>query len=249
MAAPRLPTNIVYEWTGTGTGSLSLGTPVTGFQALTADQDGVRLVYEIIHADNVTKGVSSERELGWGTWTNATTTLNRADGPGSSTTDGVIHSTAATSTNRESFTSGTKYVAITLTGELIDAVLLQKEAGGAVLSDAEFQDYAETSPSQSGVTGGVTIDFAAGPHHEITHGAGNITSVTVNNWPASGKTGSLTVDYVQDGTGGRTVTHPSGTVWAGGAPTFDTAASKTNRVTYVTRDGGTEIVGHYGGAW
>ena len=48
------------------------------------------------------------------------------------------------------------------------------------------------------------------------------------------------------------VTHPvlpGPTVWIGGAPTFDTAANKTNRVLYTTRNSGTSVEAEYHGAY
>lgn len=241
MALPQVATNTLYTWTGTGTGAMTLSTAASGFQTLGAAHDGLRFVYESINAGSITNGLSSERELGWGTWTNSTTTLNRATGPGSATTDGVIYGTNGTSL--VNFSSGTKYVSITLTGELLDALLLAKAAGGDTLSDVVLEDYAETSPVATGVSGAVTRDFTAGQVQHLTL-SGNVTSLTISNPPASGQAGSITL-IVNLGAGPYTWAHPSNTDWADAtAPTLGTGV---NVLTYITRDGGSNWWGFYGG--
>ena len=57
------------------------------------------------------------------------------------------------------------------------------------------------------------------------------------------------VDLKQDAGGGRTIVHPTGTVWIGGAPTFVTAVNTTNRVLYTTRNNGSTVEAEYHGAY
>jgi hypothetical protein len=139
----------------------------------------------------------------------------------------------------------------TLTGKTLGAATLSGTITGAaqVVADVELRDYAETlATPQTNVTGSLTLDYADGQWHHVTHGAGNITSTTVNNWPASGKPGSLLLELKQDGGGARTWAF-SGLVWIGGAPTLDTAGDKTNRLILTTRDGGSTVYGQYLGAY
>ena len=70
----------------------------------------------------------------------------------------------------------------------------------------------------------------------------------IQNWVV-GAYSEVMVDYKQDGTGGRTVVHPTGTVWVGGTPTFTTTANATNRVIYTTFNAGTSIQARYQGAY
>jgi hypothetical protein len=124
--------------------------------------------------------------------------------------------------------------------------VLSEEIHGT-LTDVVMKRYDETRATpQTNVTGALTLNRALGAYHHVTHGAGNITSVTVQNWP-SADFGSILVDYKQDSVGGRTIVHPTGTVWFGGTPTFDTAANKTNRVLY-TNAASAGVLAHYGGA-
>lgn len=111
-----------------------------------------------------------------------------------------------------------------------------------------LDNYTEVLATQTGVTGAVTLSMAR-PKHTITIGAANVTSVTLNDQSTAGFFRSTTVDWTQDGVGGRTVALPTNGVWAGATPTLDTAAGKTNRITYTNENGGTAIVMHYGGAW
>jgi hypothetical protein len=138
----------------------------------------------------------------------------------------------------------------TLTGKTLGAHTLSGAITGAdqVVAAIELKDYAETFATQTNVTGALTIDYSAAPWHHVTHGSGNVTSTTVNNWPATGKGGSLILELKQDGTGGRTWAM-SGLTWVGGTPIFDTASAKTNRVVLTTRDGGTTVYGQYLGAY
>jgi len=77
----------------------------------------------------------------------------------------------------------------------------------------------------------VTIDFSAGNHHIVTLGS-NITSVTLTDPPGPA---SLWIKFVQDATGGRTLTGwPANVQWPGGtAPTFGDAANAIRFVSFV----------------
>ena len=126
--------------------------------------------------------------------------------------------------------------------------IVAEEINGT-LSDIVLKKYDETLAVQAGVTGALTINRANAVVHQVTHGAGNITSTTISGWPVSGVFGTVTLDLVQDGVGGRTWTAPAGFVWAGATPTFVTTTGKTNRVTLTTKTGGATGVMHYGNSW
>lgn len=114
-----------------------------------------------------------------------------------------------------------------------------------VLSRPELKDYSETSTSANSGTA-YTIDLESGNVFEITL-TGNCT-FTYSNPPATGKAGSFTLILKQDGTGSRTATWPAAVKWAGGvAPILTTTASKTDILTFITRNAGTDWYGFVGG--
>jgi hypothetical protein len=143
------------------------------------------------------------------------------------------------------------------TGKLIQNGLWAEADSGAVtaggdlamvdkvLSRAELKDYSETSISANSGTA-YTIDLESGNVFEITL-TGNCT-FTFSNPPATGKAGAFTLILKQDGTGSRTATWPAAVKWAGGtAPTLTTTASKTDILTFITRNAGTDWYGFVGG--
>jgi hypothetical protein len=82
--------------------------------------------------------------------------------------------------------------------------------------------YAQTLST----AGGVTFDASKGNHNQVTLAA-NATSSTIANPPSTAYNiaQDLTLEIVQDGTGGRTYTPPTNVKWAGGtAPTWSTTA-------------------------
>ncbi|KKN24765.1 hypothetical protein LCGC14_0891500 [marine sediment metagenome] len=124
---------------------------------------------------------------------------------------------------------------ITLGGELIGV--------GNVVSDVELKDISETVATDATFTGVETLDYTEGAYRKLTL-TGNVTSLTIDNWPASIKVGSLTLRIKQDATGGRTITWPAATDWAGGtAPTLSTAANAVDFVMLWTDDAGITVYG------
>lgn len=68
---------------------------------------------------------------------------------------------------------------------------------------------------------------------------GTNTTVAFSNVPGSGKTVSITVVFIQDATGGRTISWPASVKWSNGVqPTQNTTASSVNIYTLFTFDGG-----------
>lgn len=107
-----------------------------------------------------------------------------------------------------------------------------------VVQSPELRDISETSASQGSASGTITVDYSAGSVHEITL-TGNMTSLTVNNPPASGKVGALTLIFKQDATGSRTATWPAAFVFPGGTDmVLSTAANAVDIVSFITINGG-----------
>lgn len=116
-----------------------------------------------------------------------------------------------------------------------------------VVSRPEIKDYAETLTALSSSAGTLTLDLVNGNVFEVTL-TENVTTLNLNNPPASGKAGSITLILKQDATGSRTVTWPASVKWAGGsAPTLSTDASATDVLTFVTTDAGTTWYGFLAG--
>jgi len=84
------------------------------------------------------------------------------------------------------------------------------------------------------VTEDIDIGASTGHVHKLTL-TGNPT-LTFSNPPSSGTQMEFEIEFVQDSTGGRTVTHPSSVAET---VTINTNASTTTIVTYRTNDGGT----------
>lgn len=109
------------------------------------------------------------------------------------------------------------------------------------LSRALVKDTAEKAYSLGNISGAVAIDYTNGQYQYGTV-TGNITSVTVSNWPASGNAGWMTLELTQDGTGSRTIALASAykTVGGGGI-TLTTTAGAKDKLRLETRDAGTTI--------
>jgi hypothetical protein len=91
------------------------------------------------------------------------------------------------------------------------------------------------------VSGSVTLDFRNGDQQLITV-TGNITSLTVSNWPAAGLA-KMTLFAVQGGT--YTISGWGVDKWGGsaGAPVFTAVSGKEDWFMIATRNGGTTKYG------
>lgn len=106
------------------------------------------------------------------------------------------------------------------------------------VEDLEFQSYNETVVTNATATGSVSVNIANGPYHVLTL-TGNIT-LSFTNPAATGYVSSVTVEFIQDATGSRTITWPGSLEWdSGTAPTLTTSANAVSILTFWTRDGGT----------
>jgi hypothetical protein len=95
-------------------------------------------------------------------------------------------------------------------------------------------------------TATTNIDCSLGNVTTVTMSA-SITSLTFSNIPASGRAYTITLILTQDATGGRSITWPASVKWAGGVAPSLSAASKTDIVSLLTKDGGTTWFGFIGG--
>jgi len=124
--------------------------------------------------------------------------------------------------------------------ETIDKTVNQNFAD-KVLSRAKMKDTSETVYNAGNISGAVTLDYENGNYQYATL-TGNVTSLTINNWPASGAGAWMTLELIQDGTGSRTLTLGSAYKTQGAAGvTLTTTASKRDKLYLQSRDAGTTI--------
>lgn len=109
------------------------------------------------------------------------------------------------------------------------------------LTRAEVKDLSEDANNLGNISGAVVIDYEDG-HYQYGTLTGNITSITINNWPASGKAGWMTLELAQDGTGGRTLALGGAYKTPSGAGiTLSTGANDVDTLHLFTRDSGSNI--------
>lgn len=93
---------------------------------------------------------------------------------------------------------------------------INKSAANFALSNVNLK-RAYTTPYNAGnLTGAVTLDYANG-NLQYGTATGNITSLTINNFPDGG---SMTLEITQDGTGSRTLTYDTATYKTAGGVAF-----------------------------
>ena len=136
------------------------------------------------------------------------------------------------------------------TGDVIDFIVVLGDAlsigtpSDSTVNSAKLTGNLIFTPVTSSSSGSVTLDFATGNNFTITL-TGNITSLAVNN-EVAGQTGVIT--FVQDGTGGRTVSLSAGdfeTASGGGSPaiTLSSTANAVDIVPYYCRASGGIVLG------
>jgi len=124
-----------------------------------------------------------------------------------------------------------------------EAVLatVAKSYADLVQSRMKMQDTSETVYSVGNISGAVSLDYTNGQYQYATL-TGNVSSLTVTNWPASGSGGWMTLELIQNGSGGNTLTLGSAYKTAFGAGvTLTTTASARDKLYLQTRDAGTTI--------
>lgn len=104
--------------------------------------------------------------------------------------------------------------------------------GQSVVADGSVVTALATS-------GTIAIDCALGDYFTLA-AAGNLTSFTFSNPPASGKAKTIMVEIKQDATGSRVATFPSSFKWAGGTVgVLSTPANSVDVLALTTFDQGT----------
>lgn len=237
--------------TTTGTGTISLGGAVSGYQAFSTIGDGNTTYYTIVGG--------TQWEVGVGTYASSGNTLARTTLISSSTGSAI------------DFAAGSKDVFI---GQPADKIVTNEigtlavahggtgqtsfPAAGLVVSTGSTWDTSKTAPTGALVgttdtqsltnktitaianfetkttTSANAINLANGNY--FTHTLSGNTSLTVSNTPSTGTAASFILEMTNGGSA--TITWWSGMKWAGGtAPTL-TAAGK-DILGFYTYDGGT----------
>jgi len=110
-----------------------------------------------------------------------------------------------------------------------------------VQSRMKMKDTSETVYNAGNISGAVSLDYTNGQYQYATL-TGNVSSLTITNWPASGSGAWMTLELTQDGTGGRTLSLSSAYKTAFGAGvTLTTTASARDKLYLQTKDAGTTI--------
>jgi hypothetical protein len=174
---------------------------------------------------------------------NTITIAGNVSTAGSFTTSGAFPLTLTTTAS----TSVTLPISGTLVNSSV-ATLSSLSSVGTITTgtwSANLQDYTETLTSAS--TGSsYTMNLANGNVFRLTLTA--TATLAFSNVPASNFV-SVTVQLVQDGTGSRTVTWPTGTIWAGGTtPTLTLTANHVDVFVLTTHNNGTTWYGFESGA-
>jgi hypothetical protein len=120
-------------------------------------------------------------------------------------------------------------------------------SGGAIPGSVAFGASYDEYRADVTATATTTLNCALSNVFNITLAA-NITTLAFSNIPASGRVYSMSLFLNQDATGSRTIAWPASVRWSGGtAPTLTTTAGKTDIVSLVTHDGGTNWFGFIAG--
>ena len=146
-------------------------------------------------------------------------------------------------TDVQAFDADTAKLDVAQTWTAVQTLAAKLAAADQQIERPELKDYAETKTAPSISGGTLTLDLENGNVFEVSRNA-NITTLTISNWPAAGKAGSLTLIF--KATGSFTVSWPAAIKWAGGTapPLTD---SGTDVVTLTTVDAGTTIYGFAAG--
>jgi len=215
--------------TTTSTGSYSLAGAVTGFRAFSA-----------VLANNDTAYYAVEDgtnwEVGLGTWTTGNNLARTAI------------SASSNSGNAVNWSAGTRNVFLTHPASVIANTALlsaniftgEQNLADNLLTRPYIKDYAEVVTAPTISSGVLTLDLENGNVFDVALNAA-ITTFTVSNPPATGRSGSFTLIFTADGTA-RAVTWGAAVKWAGGTPpTLTSTNGKKDIFVFTTLDAGTNL--------
>ena len=117
--------------------------------------------------------------------------------------------------------------------------------GDLVISRAKFKDTSLTRTAPSSSSGTLILDKENGDVFEVTLTEA-VTTLTLSNFPASGKAGSMIFIAKQDGTGGWVITWPAAVKWeqdTGLSPGQTTDPNAVDIYMLMSTDGGTVVYG------
>lgn len=113
------------------------------------------------------------------------------------------------------------------------------KSGGVMTGEVETKTERFASVDKGSISGSVTFDLSAADFQFATV-SGDLTSVTISNWPASGKVEFFTLELTNGGA--HSITWPASIKWDGGNdPTLQSSGVDT--LILYSRDGGTTIRG------
>lgn len=115
-----------------------------------------------------------------------------------------------------------------------------------ILDRPFFKDYAENIAVDATATGAQILDYSDGNIIEWTL-TGNITSIVINNFPAAGRHGKLTL-YIKQGAGPFTIAWPAAVSWAaGGPPSLSPVSGDVDVIVLTTLNAGGKLYGFHSG--
>ena len=130
-----------------------------------------------------------------------------------------------------------------LAGGTMSGTLLMADQ---IIQRAEIRDYgiSHTTPNIS--SGAIAFDCTSSNSFDVDLDE-NITAITLSNPVGTGRYGEVVIEFVQDATGGRTITGwPASVKWADGVSYAPSAtANAIDKVVLSTRDGGATWLGDF----
>ena len=113
----------------------------------------------------------------------------------------------------------------------------------SLLSRPHISDFAVQHQAVAAIATTV-INYESGQSILLTMGGVNIGTLTLNNWPLSGRLGQLEFEIAQNATP-RTINWPGAVEWVTGIEPDLSSANETYLIHLSTRDGGAGIIGSY----